>query len=194
MCSWCWAFRPVWLAVKAQLPTTLKVNYLLGGLAPDSQEPMPEPMQIFLQQTWLKIQTAVPGTRFNTDFWLHNTPRRSTYPACRAVIAASLQGKTFEEKMIEAIQQAYYLKAINPSDDHNLMSLAQQLKLDTKRFSHDLNAPETQANLLSQIHHHLQLGSQGFPSLIVEKSKNATTVPYSYTDSELTLKNILAQL
>ena len=42
MCSWCWAFRPVWLALLAQLPEGTRVQRLLGGLAPDTDEPMPD--------------------------------------------------------------------------------------------------------------------------------------------------------
>jgi len=48
MCSWCWAFRPVWSAVQAQLPESLQVKYLLGGLAPDSALPMEAATQAVL--------------------------------------------------------------------------------------------------------------------------------------------------
>jgi len=41
---------------------------VLGGLAPDSDQPMPEQMQRYLQQTWQRFQQVVPGTRFNFDF------------------------------------------------------------------------------------------------------------------------------
>ena len=35
MCSWCWGFRPTWLALQDQLPEGVRVQRLLGGLAPD---------------------------------------------------------------------------------------------------------------------------------------------------------------
>ena len=41
MCSWCWGYRPTWLKLKAALPHYVQVEYLLGGLAPDNDEPMP---------------------------------------------------------------------------------------------------------------------------------------------------------
>ena len=41
MCSWCWAFAPTWAEIKQNLPEHIKVRYLLGGLASDSNEPMP---------------------------------------------------------------------------------------------------------------------------------------------------------
>mgnify|MGYP000853319151 FL=1 len=38
MCSWCWAFVPTWEQIQRELPNDIEVVYLLGGLAPDSDE------------------------------------------------------------------------------------------------------------------------------------------------------------
>ena len=88
MCSWCWAFRSSWLALLEELPDSVTVRYVLGGLAPDSDEPMPQAQRESIRQIWQSIAQRT-GTEFNLDFWTRNTPRRSTYPACRAVIAAA---------------------------------------------------------------------------------------------------------
>jgi len=93
MCSWCWGFAPTFETVLSELPNSVKVNHLLGGLAPDSNDPMPESMQLSLQQTWQRIAEVIPGTEFNFDFWTQNAPRRSTWPSCRAVIAARRQSQ-----------------------------------------------------------------------------------------------------
>ena len=124
MCSWCWGFKPTFDSLTKQLPASVSINRVLGGLAPDSDEPMPAAMQHMLQQTWQQITIAIPGTRFNFDFWTLNQPRRSTYPACRAILAAKKQNIDLELPMIEAIQRAYYLDAKNPSDTDILVSLA----------------------------------------------------------------------
>ncbi|HSG65339.1 MAG TPA: DsbA family protein, partial [Gammaproteobacteria bacterium] len=79
MCSWCYAFAPVWERIQAALPANVRVEYVLGGLAPDTDEPMPAPMRDHIQQTWNRIRAAVPGTVFNFDFWTRGTPRRATY-------------------------------------------------------------------------------------------------------------------
>ncbi|MCW8956777.1 MAG: DsbA family protein, partial [Gammaproteobacteria bacterium] len=65
MCSWCWGFRPVWQQVQAKLPSQIKVQYVLGGLAPDSDNTMPQDMQINIATTWQTIQREIPGTQFN---------------------------------------------------------------------------------------------------------------------------------
>ena len=196
MCSWCWAFAPSWAQIRTQLPKNVQLRILLGGLAPDSHKPMPAQMQQFLQQTWQRISQQVPGTEFNFDFWKDCQPRRSTYPACRAVIAAGLQGNSqdetveIEQRMTHAIQQAYYLEAKNPSDDETLITLARQLGLDGDAFANALNAESTQALLLSQIAEVAELGVQGFPNLLLERGGQRWLIPVGYNDSGQSLAAI----
>lgn len=190
MCSWCWAFRPVMAQITEALPGGLSLVRLLGGLAPDSDEPMPGQLQDYLQATWRTIEQRVPGTRFNFDFWTHCRPRRSTYPACRAVIAARLQAAETEPAMILAIQQAYYLHAMNPSDDDTLIGLAGEIGLDGVRFARDLNAPATRQQLEQEILLGRSIGAEGFPSLILEHQGRYQRLDYDYRDPA----PVLAQL
>jgi len=116
MCSWCYGFKPVLELVTDELKDKLIIKYLLGGLAADTDTVMPEQQQQKIQANWQRIEKTIPGIKFNYDFWTHCSPRRSTYPACRAVIAARKQHAKYEKHMINAIQQAYYTDALNPSD------------------------------------------------------------------------------
>lgn len=190
MCSWCWAFRPVWDQLLADLPENISVQKLLGGLAPDNEEPMAEEMQTRIQSIWNKIQKTVPGTEFNYDFWRFCEPRRSTYPACRAVISAVLQGKQYEDAMILGIQKAYYLYAKNPANDDVLIDLAIDLGLDAAQFRKDLNAPETCNALLDQIRQSQAMGIFGFPSLILWRGTSFERVEYDYNDPQVALRSI----
>ncbi len=190
MCSWCWGFARTWQRLQDQLPPSVAVVRLLGGLAVDSDAPMPAEMQQFLQQTWQRIGQQIPGTEFNFDFWRLCAPRRSTYPACRAVIAATNQGDQYHSLMTQAIQQAYYLNAQNPSDDSTLIELASGLGLDLERFRADLNADSTQARLLGDMVRCQQLGAQGYPSLILERGSQRWLLPLDYLNSESMLERI----
>lgn len=105
MCSWCWGYKPVWDKIQQALRDKIDIELLVGGLAPDSDVAMPQEMQQQIAAYWKKIENYL-GTPFNYDFWTQNVPRRSTYPACRAVLAARQQGS--EQMMLEAIQRAYY--------------------------------------------------------------------------------------
>lgn len=190
MCSWCWGFRPVFRQLQQQLAPHIEIQYLLGGLAADSHEPMTAEMKNFLQQTWHTIEAEIPGTVFNYDFWTECQPRRSTYAACRAVIAARYQNQEAETAMIEAIQKAYYLQARNPSDDSTLIALAKDNGLNTKQFIDDLNSKATQHLLDSEIALSRQLGVQGFPSLALKTNANSTLIQLDYRNAGKMLEQI----
>ena len=190
MCSWCWAFGPTWREIRARLPSRIATERVLCGLAPDTREPMPEAMRQYIQGTWRRIEREVPGTRFNYGFWNRCRPRRSTYPACRAVIAAISRGPEFEEPMIEAIQRAYYLEARNPSDDETLIALAEATGLERERFTLDLNSAATQAELGRQIRFAARLGARGAPSLILTAGGEARPIAYDYRDPAVVLEQL----
>lgn len=188
MCSWCWAYRPTHAVLAKQLKALpINVVNVLGGLAPDSDEPMPMEMQTMLQNTWRRIEQQV-GTQFNHDFWQLCKPQRSTYPACRAVLAAKQQGA--EEEMIKAIQEAYYLRAMNPSDKSTLITLAAELSLNTEIFATALTSDNIQAELIKEITLARQLPIQGFPSLVLAHQGVFYSIALDYHAAETSLRQI----
>jgi len=194
MCSWCWGFRPNFENLCKQLPAGLSVNRLLGGLAPDNDQPMPAELQSKLQDTWRRIQTRIPGTRFNFDFWRDCHPRRSTWPACRAVVVARQSDPSLESPMIEAIQRAYYLEARNPSDADTLAALASQLGLDAVDFAIRLDAAETHDILEQEITQARRMGADSFPSLRLQIDQSFWPVPVDYTEVRPMLETIQSLL
>jgi len=192
MCSWCWGFEPTRARLFAALAGRIPVQRLVGGLAPDSTEPMPDAMRQGLQQTWSRIQQMIPGTEFNFDFWTDCAPRRSTYPSNRAVIAARMQSEDFDQPMTARIQRAYYLEARNPSDNETLIELAEDIGLDVKRFAGDLVDAGTQQKLLAEIQTSRRLGIDSFPSLAVASAGNLSHIGLNYTDADAMLGQIEA--
>lgn len=193
MCSWCWGYRPVWDLLNKNLPSSIVVEYVAGGLAPDSDSTMPIAQQQMIQNHWRTIESKL-GTTFNYDFWQENTPKRSTYKSCRAAIAAHKQG--CQILMVDAIQRAYYLRALNPSDLNVLIGLAEELSqkkslgLDLEQFIIDINADDTQRELARQINVARQLSQQGFPSLVLEVKGVRHQLPIDYSDYQQTLADI----
>jgi putative protein-disulfide isomerase len=182
MCSWCWGFRPVFGKLRDSLSDQVVLRSLLGGLAPDSDQPMPREMCEHLQRTWQQIAEHIPGTRFNFDFWKHCQPRRSTWPACRAVIAARTLDPRLEGDMVLAIQRAYYLEARNPSDRETLIELAADIGIDEQRFGAQLDVAATQAALLEEIKQVRELGVSGFPGLRLVTAGSVETIKIDYLD------------
>ena len=191
MCSWCWGFSHTWNKVKNSLPSEINVQYVLGGLAPDSSEVMPNKMREYIQMNWHKIEQKIPGVSFNYTFWDSCTPKRSTYPACRAVIAVKNQNSELEQTMVKIIQQAYYLDAKNPSEDDVLISLAKTLDLDIKQFTQDLNSEPTQQKLLDDIALMQSLEVSSFPSLVLQTTNGIKSITIDYNNPKLILNQII---
>lgn len=187
MCSWCWGYKPIWKEISEAISDEVEIIYVVGGLAPDSDVPMPEIMQQQIKAYWKKIEGYL-GTQFNYDFWVKNTPRRSTYPACRALLAARYQGA--ELAMLNAIQEAYYLNAQNPSDNEVLLNLGQTIGLDMARFKADFLSQQTHQRLLDEITFARSIGGSSFPSLLIETAGRVFQLPIDYQNAETTIGQI----
>lgn len=194
MCSWCWGYKPTLLGLKTQLIElfpTLAIDYKVGGLAPDSDMPMPAEMQQFLAQTWHKIAQQL-GTEFNHAFWQECQPRRSTYPACRACIVA--REFALESEMMLAIQQAYYLQAKNPSDLDTLIEAAESVGIDKTVFVERLSSAEIAQAFMKELDFVHQLPIRGFPSLVLQVNGQNIGLPLDYHDPQTTIDAITKAL
>ena len=190
MCSWCWGYKPTWSFLEEQLKQKfpqLSIEYRLGGLAADTNDPMPEEMEDFLQKTWRQISQQL-GTNFNFDFWVKCQPRRATYPACRGVLLARDAG--LEQPFYHAVQQAYYLEAKNPSDDATLVGIATELGMDSEAFAIALNSESTQSRLLQEIGKTRRLPIQGFPSLVMALTGDLILIELDYKNAQTSFNQI----
>lgn len=188
MCSWCWAFRPMLVQLSTALPANIQLVKLLGGLAPDSDQPMPSAMREQIRATWQHIQNTVPGTEFNHDFWEQCQPRRSTWVACRAVLVAAESG--LGDAMTRAIQHAYYLQARNPSDDSTLIDLAGEIGLPRAVFADALNSRTTRIRLETEIQRCRALGISSYPSLLLDTGSERWPIAIDYRDASAMLETI----
>ncbi|MDT8404932.1 DsbA family protein [Sulfuriflexus sp.] len=191
MCSWCRGFNATLASLITALPEGIEFRRLLGGLAPDTNEPMNEATREMVQASWRRIEESIPGVSFNFDFWKQCQPRRATYPACRAVLAARRQGR--DEDMIKAVQVAYYQQARNPSDDSTLLELAGELGLDKEQFSTDLHSDEVDKALAAEIKLARAMFVESYPSLVLKEGGSEWHIPVDYHDYRTMLELIEAR-
>ena len=194
MCSWCYAFDSSLTALQKELPEFIRIKKIVGGLAPDTTQPMPVELQQNIQQTWRRIEKTVPNMQFNYDFWIINSPVRSTYPACRAILAARQQVADFEDKIIGAIQTAYYQKAKNPSLQSTLLQCALEVGLAVVRFANDLASDEIEQELQNEISTARSLGVISYPSLLLEHDGRLFSVSVDYLDHKTIIREIVSIL
>jgi len=190
MCSWCWGFKDTYEKLIKTLPSAIRIEKLLGGLAKDSDVPMPKNMQLSIKNTWKRIEKTIPGVHFNYKFWDNCKPKRSTYPACRAVIAAGKQHNKFKDLMISEIQSAYYQQAKNPSELETLIKIAQKIGLDPILFSQDIDSESVEQEFQNQLKKVRHLNTDSFPSLVLQQEDNVWRVPVDYTNHETMIKYI----
>jgi len=169
----------------------VEVDYLLGGLAPDSNQPMPIETREYVKGNWKRIQEMIPDTRFNYDFWTSCEPKRSTYPACRAVICAKQQHPDFENLMIYGIQKSYYLEAQNPSNDDVLINIAESLGLDIEKFKMDLKSSQINEILLDEIKLTRSMDINSMPSLALKINGTLKGIDIDYLDANYIVKQII---
>ncbi|WP_299198566.1 DsbA family protein [uncultured Amphritea sp.] len=191
MCSWCYAFQPHLRDMVSRLRPGIRIYCYMGGLAPDSDKPMPKELQQAISQTWSDIEQRT-GTQFNLEFWEKCQPRRSTYPACRAVISAEQITTGSGMLMAEAIQRAYYREARNPSDMSVLTELAEEIGLNRKRFNTQMHSDKTAKILFEDLTFCQQAGIQGFPFLGLETQKGLEVISAGYCDLDELLQRCAA--
>lgn len=170
MCSWCYGFQPELEGFLEKYPSA-EVEWIMGGLAPDTNQPMKDNLKQSISSYWYQIEETTQ-VRFNHDFWELNTPYRSTYPACRAVISAEELLKNSAQRMVKAIQSAYYLEAKNPSLKETLVSCASSIGLDEKQFDDVFESEETQQQFQKHLSISQQLQVRGFPALFYVDNRN----------------------
>lgn len=190
MCSWCYGFKPVLETLHKELYGIIEIQYLLGGLAKDNDQPMTELMQKQIIQNWNTIEKTIPGIKFNYDFWIKCVARRSTYPSCRAILATIKQDINLERDMLKLIQQAYYLDAKNPSDYNVLYELSKKLDLDHNQFVRDINSEEINNELMSQVQLCSDIGADSFPSLYLKTNVTYQPIVLDYNNADIILDHI----
>jgi putative protein-disulfide isomerase len=187
MCSWCYAFKPTLDELRKNLKDNIKLVHVVGGLAKHSDEDMPQEQQKMISNIWHEIEEKV-GTKFNHDFWKNCKPRRSTYLSCQATMLARYENK--EDEMIEAIQEAYYLKAMNPSDSSTLVQLAKEIGMDEVKFERDLHSPKIEEDLMNELNLRRSIHVRSFPSLVLKYKKETYPINIKFGDHKEMLTQI----
>lgn len=189
MCAWCYGFEPELETFLTQYPQA-HVEWIMGGLAPDSNVPMPDDLQQTISNYWHQIEASTT-VAFNHDYWQVNTPYRSTYPACRAVIAAKSIASENTPKMVKAIQSAYYQQAMNPSLAQTLIECAKAIGLEESVFKKAFESEKTEQEFQQHLNLCRQLQVGGFPALFyISEENQAFPIALGYSDTERLNQNL----
>ena len=90
----------------------------------------------------------------------------------------------------EAIQEAYYLNAMNPSDASTLIKLAEQIGMDKNKFEEDLKSEKIEEDLENELDFRRSIKVRSFPSLILKYKKEIYPINIQFGDYTQMLKQI----
>jgi putative protein-disulfide isomerase len=196
MCGWRYGFQPE-LENFLDKYLSVELDWIMGGLSPDTKQPMDDNLKQTISSYWYQIEKNTQVT-FNHNFWKLNTPYRSTYSACRAVISAENIIRESAQNMVKAIQSAYYLEAKNPSLEETLIGCASSIGLDENQFLEVFKSDEIEQRFQQHLNIARQLQVSGFPALFyIDKENHAypLTLGFSQTATlEQRLNHINAKM
>lgn len=96
--------------------------------------------------------------------------------------------------MLEAIQHAYYLRAMLPHSVETHVQLAEELGMNVQQFENDLSGKLLEGELDDQLSFKEAMGVYSYPTLMLEVNGIFTEVELDYQSTEPTLRSIRSAL
>lgn len=165
MCSWCWGFSPVIMAIAETHGEKLPIRPMMGGLRPGTDKAMDESDKSEIRSHWEHVQSGT-GQKFDFDFFERDGFVYDTEPACRAVVTARARGSVQGLAMLARLHRAFYAENQDITDADVVAKLALEEGLDDGDFS-EIFASETAKQVTEadfQIAQRLDI--RGFPTLL----------------------------
>jgi predicted DsbA family dithiol-disulfide isomerase len=130
-CPWSWAAEPGLRRLQSEFGATLRITYVMGGLAREFRKPV-ETMHHVLDAA------AASGMPVDPRVWL-DAPPRSSYPACHAVKAAAEQG--LDGPYLRAVREGIMVECRGMDTADALTDGARRVPgMDVERFRIDLQS------------------------------------------------------
>jgi predicted DsbA family dithiol-disulfide isomerase len=129
LCSWSWAFEPVWRRLRYVYRGQVTWRYCLGGLIADWSS-FADPLHSIsrpaqLGPHWYHVR-QLSGVPIDGRIWDVDPPE-SSYPSCIAVKAARRQGAAVEEAFLRRVREAVMLERQNIARSDTLLALAEEI-------------------------------------------------------------------
>jgi len=140
-CWWSWGLEPVLRRLEAVYGDRIEIEYRMGGTFENIDAWMKE-YGVDERTTVDWIRESIELTRNPLDpEYLRKSGVRSTYPACRAFKAAELQDRSKARVYFRRMMEAFQVRAA-PGTEEELIRLAAESGLDSKRLAVDLQSKE----------------------------------------------------
>jgi predicted DsbA family dithiol-disulfide isomerase len=192
LCSWSWAFEPVWRRFYFEYGDRLDLRYRMVGMIPDwmhYQDPINDvsrPVQMI--PLWIQVR-HISGMPLDERLWIEDPPE-SSYPACVAVKAAELQSREAAQSYLRRLREAAMCERRNIARRDVLIDVACGFTeerpglIDVERFEGDLEGSEAREAFVEDIKQARYFGIGRFPALTLRRPGGMGVVLIGYRPYE----------
>ena len=166
MCSWCYGFAPVIVAISEHFGDRLPLRVVVGGLRAGNTQAMREQDREYISGAWKRVSEA-SGQPFDFRFFDRETFVYDTEPACRAVVTMRNRRPELTLAMKSAISTAFYANNRDVTKDDVLGDVAGEVGDERTAFLADFLSPEIRNETFRDFLFAQQSGVHGFPCLLV---------------------------
>lgn len=133
-CWWSWGFEPVLRRLREVYGDQLEIRTRMGGIFDDRSSWLSKYGQDDdTLPAWVADCMALPAMPILNDY-MGAAGVRSTYPACRAFIAAELQSRQKADALLRRLLEACCVRGMNVSKDSVIEQAAREVGLDAGRL------------------------------------------------------------
>lgn len=183
MCSWCWGFESVMTSLIANLPDTVKVSLLLGGLRSEGDQEWNDEFKEFLRHHWSNVEEKT-AQGFNTALLGKEDFDYNTEPSCRAVVTVRELDKTKQFTFFKALQEAFYLRGKDITQTDVIADIAVAEGMDRSGFIKLFDSGEMKAKTKADVYKARSMGANVFPSLVLIDTEGHLCVIKGYKTYE----------
>ena len=169
MCSWCWGFSPVIVAIAAACAGRVPLRLCAGGLRAGETKPMDERSRAYVRHHWEEV-AAQTGQPFDFAFFQRERFVYDTEPACRAVVAMRNLAPDAALAYLATVQRAFYAENRDVTQEDVLAELAAPFAA-ADDFRVVYRAPEVHEATQADFRLVHGLGIQGFPTVVLQHDR-----------------------
>ncbi|MEZ5825448.1 MAG: DsbA family protein [Geminicoccaceae bacterium] len=171
MCSWCWGFSPVVMALQAQRDK-YDLTVATGPLGASNDKPMRDKDREAVREHWQHVH-EMTGQPFDHGFFERETFIYDTEPACRALALLRASYPALAPVFLQRLQERFYAHNDDITDPDRLAAIAGDFGQDPTEFRRNLDDPQLIAALAHEWRQTASMGVTGYPMLLALKNGKA---------------------
>jgi len=182
MCSWCWGFSPVIEALRND--DNYITSLVVGGLRTSGQLNWDENAKAYLQNHWGEVKKST-GQPFSNTLFGKADFDYDTYPACKAVVTVrELFGMQKAFTYLHTLQEAFYSKGNDITNEDVLVNLLDNLEVDVEKFESFYISKRAQILMEHDFAKARSMGANAFPFVVTIDSQGHMVCQKGYRSLE----------